>query len=324
MSASRMSGVLLAVLLTGCTAPQTRQWLSSEATISPARQLAVPFFAQEIHQCGPAALASMLQASGAAVTPEMLLPQVYTPGRQGSLAVELVAATRRHQRLPYVLPGRLEAVIDAVNHGLPVLVLQNNGLAVYPLWHFAVVTGVDMSRREFRMHSGRTRDLRIGFSAFERTWARSGYWALLVLDPGALPDWAEAGRVLPQLAALEKYGEAAAALPGYRRAAALWPKNALAWLGLANASVRLDHREEAESSFRQLAAAFPDFAPGFNNFADFLRQQGRAAEALPLAQRAVALQDTDLTRQTLREVEAVLPGTDALPGFVPVPDLRNP
>ncbi|HEX5276400.1 MAG TPA: PA2778 family cysteine peptidase [Fluviicoccus sp.] len=306
MSASRMSGMLLAVLLSGCTAPQTRQWLSSEATITPARQLAVPFFAQEIHQCGPAALASMLQASGAAVTPEMLLPRVYTPGRQGSLAVELVAATRRHQRLPYVLPGRLEAVIDAVNHGLPVLVLQNNGLAVYPLWHFAVVTGVDLSQREFRLHSGRTEDLRIGFSTFERTWARSGYWALLVLDPAMLPDWVEAGRVLPPLAVMEKYGAAGAALPGYRRAVALWPQNPLAWLGLANTAVRLQRPAEAEPAFRQLVTAFPDFAPGFNNYADFLKQQGRAVEALPLAQRAVALQDGDLTRQTLHEVEAVL------------------
>lgn len=298
--------LLLCVFLSGCTAPQTRQWLADRAAGAPSRQLAVPFYPQEIHQCGPAALAGMLQFSGMAVTPATLTPQIYTPGRRGSLALELVAGVRRHQRLPYLLPGRLDALIQAVNHGQPVLVLQNNGLAVYPLWHFAVVTGVDVSRHELLLNSGRTEAMRVDFSTFERTWARGGYWALLVLDPATLPDWLEAGRTLPQLAALEKYGSADAALPGYRRAVVLWPKNPLAWLGLANAAVRLQRPAEAEPAFRQLVTAFPDFAPGFNNYADFLKQQGRAAEALPLAQRAVALQDADLTRQTLHEVEAVL------------------
>ena len=60
----------------------------------------VPFYPQEAYQCGPAALAGVLGAAGVAATPSSLAPQVYLPGRQGSLQLELMAASRRAGRIP--------------------------------------------------------------------------------------------------------------------------------------------------------------------------------------------------------------------------------
>jgi hypothetical protein len=88
----------------------------------PARELAtVPFFPQTIHQCGPAALATVLQWSGADATPESLAPQVYIPGRKGSLALELIAATRRAGRVPFPLAADADAhaIFAEVRAGTP-------------------------------------------------------------------------------------------------------------------------------------------------------------------------------------------------------------
>jgi hypothetical protein len=52
-----------------------------------------PFFPQREYQCGPAALATVLAASEVSVTADALVPEVFLPGRQGSLQSELLAAT---------------------------------------------------------------------------------------------------------------------------------------------------------------------------------------------------------------------------------------
>ena len=79
----------------------------------------VPFHPQTDYQCGPAALATVLAASQHAVTPEALAPRVFLPGRQGSLQLELLAATRREGRIPYVVQRTPEALFDEVRDGRP-------------------------------------------------------------------------------------------------------------------------------------------------------------------------------------------------------------
>ncbi|HUG04491.1 MAG TPA: hypothetical protein VML92_08685, partial [Steroidobacteraceae bacterium] len=70
-----------------------------------------PFFPQDEYQCGPAALATVLRASGVATLPDDLKPQVYVPGRRGSLQAELIGAARRHGRLPYVMPSQGQELV---------------------------------------------------------------------------------------------------------------------------------------------------------------------------------------------------------------------
>lgn len=82
----------------------------------------VPFFPQDEFQCGPAALATVLVDSGVAVTPDELTDKVYLPEREGSLQLELIAASRRYERLPYVLDGTLAAILAELAAGRPVLV----------------------------------------------------------------------------------------------------------------------------------------------------------------------------------------------------------
>ena len=199
--------LLLALLLGGCsTTPQLQRLEAAwPASLPPRAELGqVPFIAQEEHECGPAALAMLLQSAGLPATPEQLLPQVYLPGRQGSLQVELLVAARRQGLPAYRLEPSLTALLQEVAAGHPVLVFQNLSLPVYPVWHYAVVIGFDRQRGTLLLHSGRTPRLEMPLSTFERTWARGGHWAMVALPTSALPATAEAAPMAAAIAALER------------------------------------------------------------------------------------------------------------------------
>ena len=85
------------LLLSGCASQlqATKLLKSPSPDFPPAVELSqVPFFPQKRYQCGPAALATVLNWSGVAATPEQLVDEVYLPQRHGSLQVEMTAATR--------------------------------------------------------------------------------------------------------------------------------------------------------------------------------------------------------------------------------------
>src|ERR1051325_3239401 len=103
--------LLFGALLTGCAsfAPQTTQL---RTTLPPklhdyVELKDVPFFPQTEYQCGPAALATVLNTYGVKVTPEDLVPEVYLPARKGSLQIEMLAAARRHGLVAYQLAPSL-------------------------------------------------------------------------------------------------------------------------------------------------------------------------------------------------------------------------
>lgn len=301
--------VLMSVFMIACTAPQTRALHQQHTTLKkhPSIELqTVPFFAQDTHQCGPAALATMLQNTGIKVLPEQLTKEVYVPKRKGSFSLEMLASARQHGRLAYPIAPNLNAIFTALDNGYPVLVLQNNGLKLYPVWHFAVVIGVDYARQEFILRSGIAKRLVLSFSTFEYTWARGNYWASLIIDPAKLPSWLDANKTLQQLSILEKHGSVSGAKAGYQQATQYWPDEKIAWLGLANSSVTLGDAAKGEAALRELIHRFPDEASGFNNLADLLLHQGRAREALPFAEQAVKLLDIAATQETLAAVKAAI------------------
>lgn len=247
-----------------------------------------PFFPQERYQCGPAALATVLSASGVAVTPEALVDQVYVPGRQGSLQAELIASARRHGRIPYRLPGTQAALAAELGAGRPVLVLQNLGVELIPRWHYAVVIGLDPAEDAYVLRSGTERRRVTGRSLFLRTWARSDNWGLVMLGPGELPATDDPAGYLRALAAVEATGDLALAQTGYRAALDRWPDSRLARLGLGNIALSEGRPEEAAGHYRTILAAEPADLVALNNLAEALGRAGRPAEALRVIDRALA------------------------------------
>jgi len=298
--------VFALALLSGCAAPRVSELVAQPPAGLPAHAevQGVPFHPQEAYQCGPASLATVLQFAGKPVTPDALVPQVYVPARQGSLQPEMLAATRRQGLAAYEVAPNLEALLRQVAAGTPAVVLQNLSLAWVPQWHYAVVIGYDLDARTVALRSGTTRRLVMSLDTFERTWARSGHWAMLALEPDRLPAAADERTTVEALAALER-ASPAAARRGYVAALARWPDSEAAGLGLGNANYALGELQGAASAYARVTERHPEAADAWNNLAQALFELGRDEAARTAARRAVALGGTraETYRETLRAIE---------------------
>jgi predicted double-glycine peptidase len=308
--------MLVLMMLGGC-ATQSRQLLQQSANNLPRRaELAsTPFFPQERYQCGPAALATALTASGLAATPEALVPQVYVPAREGSLQPEMLAAARRNGSPGMIIPPRLDALLEEVSAGTPVVVLQNLSLPIAPLWHYAVVIGYDLDREEVLLRSGTTERETMSLSTFEHTWKRSGYWAMVAPAPGRMPRTVHEDVAVDALVAYEKAVRPPQAHAAYRAALARWPRNLTLLVGAGNSAYAMGDREAAASAFREAAREYPDNVPALNNLATVLAELGQHEQARAVAQQAVALGGPwkEQSLATLREVTAKV-GPDSIKG----------
>lgn len=295
------------LVLGGCVAtPHSRVSLETTPQLpSRIELLNVPFFSQEDYQCGPATLAMALHSAGQQVTPEVLKAEVYLPGRQGSLQVEMLATPRRYGMIAYRLAPRLNNVLSEVATGTPVIVLQNLGLSWLPVWHYAVVVGYDLDHAEIILRSGREQRQVLPLSTFERTWARGEHWAMVVMPNGTIPYSAEEHSFVSAVSALEKIGHDARARTSYAAVLQRWPTNLKAQMGLGNTAYRMKDFGQAESAFRQAVQDHPESVAALNNLAQVLADLGRENEALNLARRAVdlggALNAT--ARETLSDIK---------------------
>ncbi len=249
----------------------------------------VPFFPQEDYQCGPAALATLLNFGGEAVTPAQLTPSLYIPARKGSLQIELAAQARARGYLVYQVSDDLPSLYRELQAGHPILVLQNLGLSWWPVWHYAVVIGIDPARRWVIMRSGRNRNLIDSTRVFRNTWQRAGAWGVVILPPGQMPATAKADTYVEASVALEQTGPTKAARAAYQAGVARWPDSLPLWLGLANTAYAQGDHAQAETVLRAALNRFPQSAVLYNNLAMTLLVQGRLDEAKAAAEQAVVL-----------------------------------
>lgn len=254
-----------------------------------------------------------LGAAGIAIAPDSLVPQVYVPEREGSLPPEMLAAARRNGAVSMTIPPRLDALLEEVAQGNPVIVLQNLSIPLSPLWHYAVVIGYDLDASEVILRSGTTERLTMPIRTFEHTWARSNHWAMVALPPGRLPATVDEGAVTSATVAFEKAAKPRAARKAYDAALRRWPANLTLLLGYGNASYAAGDRPAAAAALRRATEMHPDSAPAFNNLATVLAELGQFDAARQAAERAVALGGPwrDAATATLRDIEAARSGKRA-------------
>lgn len=257
---------------------------------SPVELTETPFHPQEEFQCGPAALATVLQVSGVShADPDLLAEQVYLPERRGSLQMELLGATRRADRVPYVMAPSIDSLLTELYAGNPVLVLQNLGLPSWPVWHYAVVIGVNPLAEEVILRSGTTEREIMSLRRFERTWQMGDYWGLVVTEPGTIPMSAEPLRYFEAVAPLEQQQRYTAAVTAYEAAAQRWPEDATSFIGLGNIAYQQTRYADAETHYYHAAELAPEYAPVFYNLAWALLRQGKNESAREAAKHAQQL-----------------------------------
>lgn len=301
-----LAWLVLAGGLSGCAGPGVgSSWQGRDDFPAHVEWEETPFFPDEGHYCGPAALATSLTAAGFPVRPEALIEQVYVPGRQGSLQIEMLAAARRHGAVSMVLPDDLEALLRETAAGHPVVVLQNLGLSWAPSWHYAVVIGYDLAQELIYLRSGPMRRQALSMRTFQYTWDRSGRWAFVSLPPGELPVTVTQAQATQALMAFERIGEPAAAVKSYRRALDRWPNSASLAMGLGNALYKAGQKSEAGLVFGELALTHPSMA-AYNNLAQVLLELGQLSEARRVAEKGLQMTGEGCAklRETLQEILA--------------------
>lgn len=307
-----LAGVWLCATLLAACAHRAPLMEAGIAGLPARMELAgTPFFPQVRYQCGPAALATVLNARGVTVAPDELVSQVYLPAREGSLQAEIIAAVRRQGLLAVAVEPELGALLAEIAAGHPVLVLQNLGLNWLPRWHYAVVVGYDRARQEIVLRSG-TEPRRITpFGVFLNTWNRSARWGIVVLAPGTFPAQAKLTPYLEAASALEGLGKWNEAGAAYRASSARWPDNPLVWLGLGNTEYALGRAEPAEAAFRHALHRQAGAAVVWNNLAYALAARQCIRQAWESARCATRIgpENTEFAR-TLEEMES-LPGSGA-------------
>ena len=275
-------------LLAGCsTIPPSVS--SYGPAVSPLELVNTPFYSQQKFQCGPAALMTVLTASGVATTLDAMTEQVYLPARQGSLQSEILAASRAAERLPYVLAPELSSITAELAAGRPLLVLQNLGVSWAPRWHYAVVVGADADSNQIILRSGTDERRVMRTPVFLRTWRRSGFWAIAVLKPGELPADPDRVRYAEAVAGLEQTGHPLAARDAWQAGLTQWPNDSMHRFGLANAEHALGNYAAAERLFLAMLVVDESSLIARNNLAMTLAAQGRNREALEQINTALKL-----------------------------------
>lgn len=301
--------------LAGCAAsPPLADGLSPKAPRS-IELGATPFFPQDEYQCGPAALATLLRASGVDIGPQELTPQVFIPDRHGSLQAELIGAARRHERLPYPLATTADKMIAELVEGRPVLVLQNLRTSRWPKWHYAVLIGYDADRNVALLRSGTEQRLEMRWQRFAGTWHRGGRWAMTTLRPGVIPLHADAARYVEAAAGLEAAGKLRAAATSYDAAIARWPEEAPAWLGRGNVAYADGDLPAAADAWLRAIQLAPKDAAARNNLAQVLADSHCLTESRRQLERAVALAQgtalADAVDETRAKVFAIPPSAES-------------
>ncbi|MDH3404026.1 MAG: PA2778 family cysteine peptidase [Acidobacteriota bacterium] len=238
------------------------------------------FHPQEDHHCGPASLLTLLDHAGVRADYASVVERVYVPGLEGSLQIEMAAAGRSFGRLAYALPPEPAAVLAEVAAGRPVLVLLNLGVPSSPVWHYAVVVGFDPAANRFVLRSGAERRLLRKAPVWLRQWDWAGRWALVLLAPGEWPAAPRRDRLLRALADFEEIADAASAGRAWRRAAAAWPDEPLAWLGVGNAAYRREAWDDAAEAYRHALSLDPEHLPARLNLAQAEAEGGSPCSGL--------------------------------------------
>lgn len=305
------AGLLL--VLTGCQTPiQTQQLLTEPPAIARQHHIEnVPFYPQQEFFCGPTTLSEVAGFYGIQREPAAIAPTSFIPGLQGTLQIEMAAATRQLGLLAYTKNGSLDLLLRLVAENIPVIVLQNNSIAWLPQWHYAVVIGYDLDSAEVILHTGLNPDYRLNLATFERTWARGKFWFLAMLPPDKSSTLLDPFIFTKASQDLLQTQQRQAGVTALRTATITWPDYWLPYFLLGNHYFTSAPLIAAQWFDKGLPFARHEIAY-LNNYAVLLSEQGCHEKATRLIAQALQIspQDGNLL-DSQKQIQAALHSVSA-------------
>lgn len=287
---ARFAGVFMILLLLSACARNPVLLQSSYNNLPAHAEIdSVPFYAQTEFQCGPATLAMVLNYQDVDAEVDKLIPQVFLPGRDGSVQPEMLSTVRRYEQLAYPVRGTMDALLGHLAAGNPVVVMQNLSLPIYPMWHYAVAIGYDLPSETLILRSGEIERHTMSFSRFDATWARTQRWGFVVAEPGSLPAGITARNALEAISAYEETHGAQAALSSWQTFVEHHPADAIGQFALGNALYADQQPDHALQAFEKATDIDPEMGAAWLNSGLLLLQQGSTGLAKDALTQAASL-----------------------------------
>jgi ABC-type bacteriocin/lantibiotic exporter with double-glycine peptidase domain len=138
----------------------------------------VPFYPQEAYQCGPAALAGVLNYWGFAVTPQEIAEEIFSKSARGTLNIDMVLYAQKNGLRATSYKGTIEDIKEKIHDGYPMIVLVDLGFSFYQANHFIVIIG--FSQDGVVVNSGKTNRRILSWKDFQKAWEKTHFWTLFI------------------------------------------------------------------------------------------------------------------------------------------------
>jgi ABC-type bacteriocin/lantibiotic exporter with double-glycine peptidase domain len=138
----------------------------------------VPFYPQEMYQCGPASLAGVLNFWGTAVSPEEIAEEIYSKSAKGTLTLDMILYAKKKGFNAGQYQGSYDDIQRNVESGVPLVVMVDYGFWVYQQNHYIIVFGYN--ENGVIVHSGKKPHQLIPLKEFLRSWGKTNFWTLRI------------------------------------------------------------------------------------------------------------------------------------------------
>jgi len=138
----------------------------------------IPFFPQEIYQCGPSSMAGIMHYWNAKDSPEAIAEEIYSKSAKGTLTMDMVIYAREKGFEVVEYEGSIPDLKENIDLGYPLIILVDYGFWVYQRNHFMVVIGYN--RDGIIVNSGKEQYKVIPANTLLKTWKKTARWTLLI------------------------------------------------------------------------------------------------------------------------------------------------
>ncbi|WP_281951393.1 PA2778 family cysteine peptidase [Nitrosophilus kaiyonis] len=201
--------------------------------------LNVPYVSQKEYFCGPASVLMILKywhkKGDIKDIPKYdeIIKRLYVPSKKGAYQIEIKSAIRDYNLLYFEKKTNIDEILKAVDKNIPVLVLLNLAFENYPMWHYAVVSGYDLRKREIYLHSRKKYEV-LSFYNFYNLHKKANFWTLFIVPNDFDLDFISKKDFLRTAVELENAKKYALAIKAYLNFLKKYPNDKDLLFGLAN------------------------------------------------------------------------------------------